>query len=110
MKAVLDTTNHRENPPRPPLHPDRFLIQAKQLVVDNYNAHRDVNRSQELTMDQVYVVWFTKVLGSWKSVVASPVIRGLLWEVTYNGYKSEAYIDIYKKLNNVRITLGRDSA
>jgi len=110
MKAALDTTNHREDVPRAPLAPDRFLIQAKQIVVDNYNSHRDVARSQELTMEQVYIVWFTKVLGSWKAIVASPVIRGLIWDVTYNGYKSEAYIDIYKKLNNVKISLGRDSA
>lgn len=109
MKAVLDTTEHSEHQARPPLA-DRFLIQAKQIVVDNYNSHRDVSRSQELNIEQVYIVSFTKVLGSWKAVVASPVIRGLLWDVTYNGYKSEAYIDIYKKLNNVRIILERNSA
>ena len=89
--------------------PDRFLMTAKQLVVDNYNKHRD-SRSRELTISQIYIVWFTKTLGNWKAIVESPVARGLLWEVTFNCYKNEAYITIYKKLNNVKIYLGGTDA
>jgi hypothetical protein len=93
-------------PPRPAPDPDRFLLMAKRVVVDNYNTHRDESRSPELTMDAVYIVWFAKTMGNWKAVVSSPTARGLLWEVTYNGHRQDAYIEIYKKLNNVKVSLG----
>jgi hypothetical protein len=95
--------------PRKAIGPDRFQMMAKKVVVKNFNEHRNPERSPELTMDGVHIVWFTKVLGNWKAIVASPLTRGLLWEVSYNGVKDEIYLDIYKKLNNVRIPLGENT-
>jgi hypothetical protein len=86
--------------------PDRFLRTAKQVVVANYNKYRDTAKSPELPDNGVYIVWFSKTLGNWKAIVASPIIRGLLWEVTCNGHRGEIYIDIYKKINNVKVLLG----
>lgn len=86
--------------------PDKYLLQAKALVVQNYNEHRDSRRSPMLNMDLVYITSFSKTLGSWKALVGSTVVRGLLWEVTFNGEKNEAYIDIFKRLNHVKISLG----
>ena len=85
--------------------PDRFLMTAKRVAVANYNASRDAGRSPEITTDQTYIVWFTKTLGNWKAIVASPAARGLLWEITFNGHKNECYVDVYKKLNNVKVSL-----
>lgn len=94
--------------PKPVQDPDRFLRQAKQVAVDNYNKSRDPERTPELTMEQVYIVTFTKVLGHWKALVASPNARGLMWEVTYNGYRKEAYVEIYKKLNSIKVPVGEE--
>jgi len=103
---ILDNIVPVSDETRTPPDPDRFLMLAKRAVVMNYNKHRDPQRSQELTMGSVYIVWFSKTLGNWKAIVASPVARSLFWEITYNGHKSEVYVDIYKKLNNVKIPLG----
>jgi hypothetical protein len=96
--------------PRPvrsaPEDPDKFLLKAKALVVQNYNEHRDPKRSPVLTMDLVFITWFAKAPGSWKAVVCSSIVRGLLWEVAYNGELNEAYLDIYKRLNHVKIPFG----
>jgi hypothetical protein len=121
----IDLAKPRPNPvdyvkrqrPKPNRHqqedPDKYLMQAKALVVQNYNEHRDPRRSPRLTMDLVYITTFSKTLNSWKAIVGSTVVRGLLWEVTFNGEKNEldepkneAYIDIFKRLNHVRIPLG----
>lgn len=102
--AMMSSTSKNEkksDSDRP--DPDRLLMDAKRLVVDNYNEHREAARSSPLTMDSVYIVWFAKTLGNWKAIVASPVTRGLLWEVAFNGHRKEAYIDIYKKLNSVKV-------
>jgi Family of unknown function (DUF6275) len=102
--------NQKQEPPkRETFDPDRFLMMSKKVVVDNYNLYRDSRKSPELTMDAVYIVWFSKTLGNWKAIVASPVVRGLLWEVAFNAHKNEAYVDIYKKLNNVKVSLGGSS-
>jgi hypothetical protein len=105
----------RPSPPQRPDNsqtakdPDAFINLAKRLVVENYNKHRDAERSSELPYDGVYIVWFAKMLWNWKAIVASPIVRGLIWEVTSNGYKHEVYIDVYKKLNNVKINLPENS-
>jgi hypothetical protein len=83
--------------------PDKFLMAAKRTVVENYNEHRNSKTLPELTIDMVHVVWFSKTLGNWKAVVASSVARGLLWEIAFNGGSNEVYLDVYKKLNNVKI-------
>jgi hypothetical protein len=89
----------------PAIHdPDRFLRQAKQIVVDNYNAHRTDRRpTTALTMDTVYIVNFTKTRSEWMATVASPHARGRLWTVAYSKVKREVLLEIYKKINDVRI-------
>jgi hypothetical protein len=93
---------------KPLLEPERFTRLARQIAVDNYNANRYAGRSPVVTMDQVYIVWFTKVLGNWKAIVASSTARGLMWEITFNGHRKEAYVEVYKKLNSVKVPLGED--
>ena len=86
--------------------PDRLLTAAKKLAIDNYNSHRDKERiPAELTMDSVYIVWWAKTLNNWKAIVASSVARGFLWEVTSNGYRKEAYIEVYRKINSKKVLL-----
>lgn len=57
-----------------------------------------------VALSEFYVVWFSKTLKNWKALVSTDVISGIVIEVTYNGEKSEAYVDIYKKHHNVVIT------
>jgi hypothetical protein len=89
----------------PAIHdPDRFLRQAKQIVVDNYNAHRSDRRpAAALTLDTVYIVSFTKTKSEWQAVVASPHARGRLWVASYSKIKREVLLEIYKKINDVHI-------
>lgn len=51
--------------------------------------------------DEVYVVWSSKVLQNWKCLVSTTLPDGMYYEVTYNGNAGEAYIDAYKKFDNV---------
>jgi hypothetical protein len=89
---------------------DTFLAKAQQVVLDNFNAHRKPDKVPELMMSEVNVVWFAKVLGGWKCIIASTVAKGLLWEVTYASARDEIYLDVYTKLNNIKISLGEDTA
>jgi hypothetical protein len=87
--------------------PDRYLTQAKQLVMDNYNGHYEGEDTPPLILGDLYIVSFTKTLTHWRAQVASTVVRGMMWIVTCNGIKSEAYIEVYRKINNVKVSTRR---
>lgn len=98
--------------PRPPQKktremddPDLFIEMAKTMVVNNYNQHIDKEISRPLPPNGVHVMWFAKTLGNWTAMIGSTIVRGLIWEVTSNVYKREVYINVYKKLNNVKVIM-----
>jgi len=61
------------------------------------------DRHVTFSLDEVYVVWFTFVLGNWKALVSTTLPDGMYYEVTRNDAKGETYIDAYKKFDNVVI-------
>jgi len=58
-------------------------------------------KGQRPHKNNVKVVWFCKTLQNWKAIVADLSKGGVFFEVTYNGSKSETYVDAYKKIENV---------
>lgn len=82
-----------------------MMEQAKQIVCDWYNVQVDKSDGFILTADDVFVVWFCKTLQNWKCLLSTTVPDGMYYEVTYNGDKGEAYLDAYKKWQNVRIPM-----
>lgn len=73
---------------------------AKQIVMDYFNTKVDVTDKKQITLDDVYVVWFCKTLQNWKALVSTNVSDGMYYEVTHNGDKNETYVDVYKKGDN----------
>lgn len=81
---------------------EAMMNRAKQLVVDYFNAHVDATDGKKLTMEDVFIVWFSKTLQNWKALVSTTVSDG----ITHNGDKGETYLDVYKKWENQRIADG----
>ena len=79
---------------------EAMMNRAKQLVVDYFNAHVDGTDGKKLTMEDVFIVWFSKTLQNWKALVSTTVSDGMYYEITHNGDKSETYLDAYKKWDN----------
>lgn len=77
---------------------------AKEIVLDYANEHIDKTDNVQITMDNVFVVWFCKTLQNWKALVSTTLPDGMYYEVTYNGDKKEVYLDAYKKFENRKIT------
>ena len=111
-EGTLDLGRPKPQPPQkhPPAHtsrkrtdPDLFLRTAKRLVYENYNSARDPDNTVALTADNVYIVSFSKVARAWTATVASSVIYGFRWEVTYTGGTGEASIEVYKKVTSVKV-------
>ena len=71
-----------------------FQDKARRLVADQTG----------LSIDQIFVVWFSKTLQNWKAMLATTVSGdGLYFEVTYNGNVKATYVDTYLKQSNVAI-------
>lgn len=77
---------------------------AKKIVLDYAKAHIDVTDNVQITLDNVFIVWFCKTLQNWKALVSTTLPDGMYYEVTYNGDKREVYLDAYKKFENRKIT------
>ena len=72
----------------------------KETVRDYTNEHIDKTDKMQITVDDVYVVWFCKTLQNWKGLASTTVPDGMYYELTYNGDKDEMYLDAYKKFEN----------
>ena len=71
-----------------------------ETVRDCTNEHIDKTDKMQITVDDVYVVWFCKTLQNWKALASTTVPDGMYYELTYNGDKDEMYLDAYKKFEN----------
>ena len=79
---------------------DTRLKMAKAAVVKWYNEH---NAPSKIGIEDVYIVWFCKVLQNWKALAGTHHGDGMYYEVTYDGDKDAAYVDAYKKWQNVHM-------
>ncbi len=76
---------------------------AKQAVYEYIKARLEKTDTHvSFTLEDIYVVWFSKTLQNWKALVSTTLPDGMYYEVTYNGDKFELYLDAYKKWDNVK--------
>lgn len=78
-----------------------YQKKAKQIVIDYYNDRVEKTDNKKLTESEVFVVWFSKTLQNWKTLISTTISNGMYYEVTHNGDKKETYLDAYKKWENV---------
>ena len=85
--------------------PNQFQEKAKRLVVEHYNSTLDIvdTELERITKDDVYVVWFVKVLQNWKALVSTDKAKGVYYEITYNGDTMSSYVDQYLKTDNLTV-------
>ena len=83
----------------------KFFDLAKGTVRDYVNEHLDATDKRQITVEDVFVVWYCKALQNWKALVSTTVPDGMYYELTLNGGKAELYLDAYKKFENRRILL-----
>lgn len=89
---------------------DYYTVKARELVLEYANAHIDVTDNMQISLDNVYVVWFAKTLQNFKALLSTTLPDGMYYEVTYNGDKKEFYLDAYKKFDNKCIKEVQDDA
>ena len=83
-----------------------FLNICKEKVAEYFNHKKDASDSiRNLTVDDVFVVWYSKTLQNHKALLSTPVPDGMYYEMTFNGNKKELYMDAYKKCENKKFNM-----
>ena len=78
-----------------------FIERCKKEIVDYVNEKKDkTDTTEEIGLDDVFVVWSCKILQNQKALLSTTVSDGMYYEMTYNGDKEELYMDAYKKWQN----------
>lgn len=80
-----------------------FFDLCKREVVEYFNQHADKTDHKKITEDDVFIVWACKILQNNKALVSTTVPDGMYYEVTYDGDKQQAYVDVYKKWQNYSV-------
>lgn len=90
-----------------------FPEMAKRLVYDwARGGLAVVQEHPTFSLDEVYIVSFTYILGNWKALVSTSLPDGRYYEVTYKPEHDGsdgpacAYIDTYIKTHNVEVAIG----
>nr|DAN47264.1 MAG TPA: hypothetical protein [Caudoviricetes sp.] len=78
---------------------------CKEKVVEYFNERVEKTDNTKITIDDVFVVWYSKTLQNAKALLSTNVSDGMYYELTYNGDKNELYFDAYKKWENKCIKL-----
>ena len=80
-----------------------YCRHAREMIVRYFNQKAEKTDEFVLTLDDTYIVWFSKTLQNWKALVSTTVPDGMYYEITYNGDEKITHIDAYKKFDNVSI-------
>lgn len=67
--------------------------QAKAAVVMATNLDEE-----PLSLDEIYVVWFSYTLGNWKALLSTSRPDGRYFEVIHDAKKDCTYVDFYLKI------------
>lgn len=86
---------------------DQMDLHAINLVTYAMRENMSMEELSALEQPDVYIVWKAKVLKNWKYVLSTSRADGRYYEATYNGEKQEWYLDIYEKVSNTCIPVGK---
>lgn len=78
----------------------KFIDICKEAVIAYANENFEKTDRVQITEEDVFVVWSCKTLQNNKALLSTTVSDGMYYELTYNGDKSEVYLDAYKKWEN----------
>ena len=77
-----------------------------QTVMNYFNNRVEITDDMKIKEENVFIVWSCKTLQNNKAMVSTTVSDGMYYELTYNGDKSELYLDAYKKWENKCYEIG----
>lgn len=85
-------------------HVDVSRLVEPCAIVESY-IYKKLEKTDPVPEFTVYIVWFCYILGGWKALVSTSLPDGMYYEVTHSAVKQETYLDVYKKWDNVKLSM-----
>ncbi len=82
-----------------------FIMTARLAVLDIARQQLDPTDNVEITLDNVYEVTHSYILGNQKAMISTSLSDGKYYEVTYDATKQIMYIDCYVRFNQEQIAI-----
>lgn len=79
------------------------LCRRKVASYESLRADFNTNDSMKFDLEDVFVVWSCKTLQNSKALMSMPHKGSYYYEFTLNGDKKEIYMDVYKKIENIKL-------
>lgn len=99
LQSLRNTLNSMETPQE---KARRFVYEYLRTRLDKTDTH------VTFSFDEVYAVWFAKVLQNWSCLVSTTLPDGMYYLVTFNGDIDVIFVDAYKKYMNTAIPRNAD--
>lgn len=90
---------------KPFLGSTEFIMTARNVVLDIVRQQLDPTDNVEITIDDVYEVTHSYILGNQKAMISTSLPDGKYYEVTYDATRRFMYIDCYVKFNQKLIEI-----
>lgn len=87
----------------PTVKPEFFMAEAKEFALLSIQERFTHVSTTPITVDDLYIVWFSKTLQNYKALISTDRYDGVYVEVTFDGNKNQAYVDLYFKHSNKAI-------
>jgi len=78
-------------------------MDEKALEIVRKYVEDHLDKSDKMPEFSVYTVWKSKILQNWKYLISTTLTDGMYYELTFDGDKSQWYLDAYKKFQNITI-------
>lgn len=82
------------------VHNFQEVYDYPEIAKQHVYLHANTELGMEVHMREIYVVWFSYILGGWKALLSTSIEDGRYYEVTFNKEKKETYVDTYQKISN----------
>ena len=90
---------------KPFLGSTEFIMTARNAVLDIARRQLDPTDNVEITIDDVYEVTHSYILGNQKAMISTSLPDGKYYEVTYDATRHFMYIDCYVKFDQELIEI-----
>ena len=90
---------------KPFLGSTELIMTARNAVLDIARRQLDPTDNVEITIDDVYEVTHSYILGNQKAMISTSLPDGKYYEVTYDATKQIMYIDCYVKFDQELIEI-----
>ena len=82
---------------KPFLGSDEFIATARQVILDIVRQQLDPTDEAKLSIDDIYEVTHSYILGNQKAMISTTLPDGKYYEVTYDKANDLMYVDCYVK-------------